>query len=1181
MNPERTTVMRIMSLLIRLTDFAITVCIRRFECPARVTSIMTARSTPVLTLGRQIVLIAAIGYLFAAGQAQANGTDPTVVAGQASFSTQGSTLSITNSPGAIIHWQGFSIDASEITRFIQQSAASSVLNRVIGSDPSVILGTLTSNGRVFLINPSGILVGQGARIDVAGLVASTLNLSNQDFLAGRLNFEPNPLAGKVENHGRITTPSGGSVYLAGSEVDNSGIINSPQGDVILAAGRSVKIFDSSTPGVRVEITADDNAAVNLGEILAQSGEVGIYGALLRNEGIIDADQVVRDESGKIVLRAKQDLTLEAGSRLSANGEQAGEITVQSETGATRVSGTIEAKGTGEAAGKGGTIKLLGDKVGLFDGNIDASGDAGGGTVLVGGDYQGKNPSIQNASATYMGADSTIAADAIMNGNGGKVVLWADDSMRAYGSISARGGAQGGDGGLLETSGHWLDVDGININAGAPHGKSGIWLLDPNDITIQLAGSNTNVTASPNFTSTDDDAIVTTASIQTALNVGTDVIITTGSGGANAQAGDITVADTLTWTHVDGPTLTLDAHRDVVVNADVTATTGSFSANAGRDVNLNTPVSVTTGNITAIADGDVNVNAALTVTTGDIVLLADNDGTGPGAVIGGTVNITCGSNCITITTGELSIRFNPDDYSTTDAEITAYGSHLTGGGTLDAKAWVFAQGDDKTYDGTRDAVVNKLKPDVTTALPPVTLTTVNALFNTKDVGTDKLITFDSYTLTGSADYDLFTPLGTPDGSGTTTADITAKALTAVDLTGTVTKVYDGDATVDNLTTGNYSITGFIAGEGATIGVETGTYDAGKDVVDNPAGSAVTSALLAAGDYTQDAGTLLSNYDLSAVTGVSATGAIGETTPKALTAVDLTGTVTKIYDGDASVDNLTTANYAITGFLAGEGATVTETLGTYDAGKDVVDNPAGSAVTSAVLAAADYTATGTTLLSNYDLSAVTGVSAAGAIGEITPKALTAVDLTGTVTKIYDGDASVDNLTTANYAITGFLAGEGATVSETLGSYDNGKDVIDNPAGSAVSSALLAAADYTATGTTLLSNYDLSAVTGVSATGAIGEITPAPLTATVPDQTKIYGTDDPALADIDVTLTGLVLDDSTLTSTATSLTRDAGETVAGSLYDITAGTFTTPSTNYSAPVLVLGSTLDITPAALTATV
>src|SRR5690606_14902950 len=96
-------------------------------------------------------------------------------------------------PNAIINWQSFSIGANEITRFIQQSQASAVLNRVTGGggaiDPSVILGALQSNGRVFLINPSGITFGAGAQIDVAGLVASTLDISNADFLANRLRFQ--------------------------------------------------------------------------------------------------------------------------------------------------------------------------------------------------------------------------------------------------------------------------------------------------------------------------------------------------------------------------------------------------------------------------------------------------------------------------------------------------------------------------------------------------------------------------------------------------------------------------------------------------------------------------------------------------------------------------------------------------------------------------------------------------------------------------------------------------------------------------------------------------------------------------------------------------------------------------------------------------------------------------------
>ncbi|HEU0219698.1 MAG TPA: filamentous hemagglutinin N-terminal domain-containing protein, partial [Gallionella sp.] len=138
----------------------------------------------------------------------ANPLGPSVINGQASFVATGNALNITNSPGAIIHWQSFSIGANEATRFIQQSAASSVLNRVVGQNPSSILGALQSNGRVFLINPNGVLFGAGAQVDVAGLVVSTLNLSNADFLAGRYNFTAHAGAGGIENQGSLTALPG-------------------------------------------------------------------------------------------------------------------------------------------------------------------------------------------------------------------------------------------------------------------------------------------------------------------------------------------------------------------------------------------------------------------------------------------------------------------------------------------------------------------------------------------------------------------------------------------------------------------------------------------------------------------------------------------------------------------------------------------------------------------------------------------------------------------------------------------------------------------------------------------------------------------------------------------------------------------------------------------------------------
>ena len=149
---------------------------------------------------RKLITLA-VAAAFGTEIARANPTGPVVLSGQVGFAQQGKLLSITNTPGAIINWRSFSIARDETTRFIQQSASSAVLNRVTGVSPSQILGALQSNGRVFLINPNGILFGAGAQIDVGGLVASTLNLSDQDFLAGRMRFTATPGAGSVVNLG--------------------------------------------------------------------------------------------------------------------------------------------------------------------------------------------------------------------------------------------------------------------------------------------------------------------------------------------------------------------------------------------------------------------------------------------------------------------------------------------------------------------------------------------------------------------------------------------------------------------------------------------------------------------------------------------------------------------------------------------------------------------------------------------------------------------------------------------------------------------------------------------------------------------------------------------------------------------------------------------------------------------
>ncbi|CAN7184207.1 YDG domain-containing protein [Pseudoduganella sp. LjRoot289] len=579
------------------------------------------------------------------GSAQANPGGPQVVAGQASFLQQGNLYSITNTPNAIINWQNFSINPNEITRFIQQSGDSKVLNRIVGQDPSKILGSLQSNGKVYLINPNGVLFGKDARVDVNGLVASSLAISNADFLAGRNHFAGEG-AGKVVNQGSITTPDGGQVYLIASSVENSGVITSPQGEVVLAAGKSVQLVDSANPDVHVVVSAPADQALNLGQVLAAGGKVGIYGALVNQRGRVSADSAALGANGKIVLKASGTTLLEAGSRTSAVN----------------------------AAGKGGEIQLLGDRVGLTDdAAVDASGAAGGGTVLIGGDYQGKNAAVPHARQTYIGEHATVRADATQQGDGGKVVAWSDGATRVFGSLSARGGAQGGDGGMLETSGKYLDMQG-RADTRAPKGKTGSLLLDPTDIFIAdsvenaagMLGTNIRAAAADGegksiFQEADEwhDSLVLASTLNTALE-STDVTISTvNAKGLNSTSGFIKVVDPVTWS--SSQSLTLRADTDIFLNAPITGLAGALNLNAvggliaqsstqANALQVASLSAMAAGNITLENAGNLIIGTATMVTSGGNALLtAYNVNLGASSASGSGKTLTA-----TATDGDLTV-----------------------------------------------------------------------------------------------------------------------------------------------------------------------------------------------------------------------------------------------------------------------------------------------------------------------------------------------------------------------------------------------------------------------------------------------------------------------------------------------------------------------------------------------
>ncbi|MGD0283180.1 MAG: filamentous hemagglutinin N-terminal domain-containing protein, partial [Dissulfurispiraceae bacterium] len=310
-------------------------------------------------------LLSILALLFlSVGTALALPSGQQVVNGNASFNTQGNSLTITNTPNTIINWQNFSIFSNESVLFSQQSSASSILNRIIGQNPSYILGLLQSNGKVFLINPNGVFFGQGSQVNVNGLIVSTLGLSNKDFLAGNYNFTAGSTAGPIKNQGTISTPSGGAVYLIAPDIENSGIITSPNGNILLAAGHSVQLVDSSNPDISVVVSADGDKAVNLGQIIAQSGKIGIYGGLITQSGIVSADSAVVGGNGQILLKATNDINLAAGSTTSAKGGGTIQVLGGMESGTVTVNGTLDASAPN--GGNGGSIETSASQVSIGD-----------------------------------------------------------------------------------------------------------------------------------------------------------------------------------------------------------------------------------------------------------------------------------------------------------------------------------------------------------------------------------------------------------------------------------------------------------------------------------------------------------------------------------------------------------------------------------------------------------------------------------------------------------------------------------------------------------------------------------------------------------------------------------------------------------------------------------------------
>jgi len=400
---------------------------------------MRGRIQPRAPDGRAIrprLLISAIACLLPAATL-AGPKDGQVVAGQSSISTPDANTTIIrqSTDKSIINWQSFSIGTKEYVKFVQPERSSISLNRVIGGNPSSILGNLSANGQVYLVNPNGIYFGQGAQVDVSAIVASVLDISNTDFMSGKFVFQGSAEEnlGKIINDGIINARNEGYVVLMGDYSENNGVIQAHMGKVVLASGSRVTMDISGNSLISVavdEAAVSDLAGVkNTGEIYADGGRVimtakvadGLISNAVNNEGLVRANSIV-EHNGAIFL--------------------------------TAIGGDITNSGTLDASAAAGS-------------NVD------GGGVLV---YSDRDITLSSGAAIHARGDG--------DGAGGVVRVIAEEVLdhQQGAGISVAGGPH--QGGFVEVSGH----EGIKLRGEVDVGSGGTLLIDPSTFTITNSAS---------------------------------------------------------------------------------------------------------------------------------------------------------------------------------------------------------------------------------------------------------------------------------------------------------------------------------------------------------------------------------------------------------------------------------------------------------------------------------------------------------------------------------------------------------------------------------------------------------------------------------------------------------------------------------------------------------------------
>jgi len=1211
-----------------------------------------ARSTSISKGPRAASIAMAISLaLGAAGAAHAGQTGGQIVSGSGTIHQNGATTTINQgSQHLSLNWQTFDVAPNETVNFVQPGRDAIAVNRILGNSASEIYGHLNANGQVWLINPNGVLFGQGAQVNVGGLVASTLDTSDSSLSSNTRSFSGDG-KGSIVNKGSIHAANGGYVALLGNTVSNQGTISAQLGTVAMGGGSAVTLtFDGSQLlHLQVDRSTLDNLVENRQLVQADGGRVlmtagaadSLLASTVNNTGVVRA-QTVENHNGQIVLlggmqagHVNVEGTLDASAPNGGNGGSIETSAAFAHIGAASINASAP-------KGKAGTWL-----VDPYDLTIDGTAAATISSTLNGGTSvtetttatSATGQGVQNASGvgdinvnsaiTWTNATATLTLDAYrginvnapISGAGG-VVLKAGSGGTGNILLAAAGTIAGGTGVTLTAASNFIN----NAGSAALSSASGKWLVYSSDPTLDTRGGlapqfiqyaanagasplgagngflyklaptlavtgltgtvskvydNTNAAsfAGANFTATGlangDKIASATGGTYASVNAASNISVTspgtignfsiTDSTGAipvfgyalggstvSAKVGRITPAP-LTAQIVGNPTKTYDGTTTATLSSGnyevdgfvagqgATVKQPSSIAYVGSDagsVALNATFSVT--NFTAdagtnlanyllptAATGMGTINRAPLLISG---LLASNkvyDGSLGDIIVTGGAKLF---GVIQPDSGQVQLDTSGIVGTFADANVAngigvaISGYALTGGkannyvlqaptglsANITPKTLTIDQvtADNKIYDNTRSATLNTssaaLNGRVGSDNVTLNVAGASATFGQTDVGNDLAVTATGFALAGTAagNYVLAAPV--------LTADITPRLLTIV-MTGSPTKTYDGTQAVQ-LGAGNFNLTGFVAGQSATVGQSSAAYATAN------AGTGIdVTATLQPSDFLPGGGTSMSNYTFApTVTGLG----LGVINPLQLTG-QIVGNPTKVYDGTTGAA-LNASNLQLVGLLSGQsiGATFSGTVpGTYDNA-----NAGARGVSAGTLPGADFTAGGGTLLSNYILP----TSYLGS-GSITPAPLTGAFTVLNVgiinaSKVYDGTLNI-GLLPSNFTLSGWVGADNGVVSHTINGTFGQKNVGTNLA----LSAELSTTDLTPSGSTNLANYAINTpVLG------IGNITPAQLTVTITgNPTKTYnGSTDAALASGNFNIAGWVSGESgTINPSATA--------------------------------------------------